>query len=282
MKTAIFRKINLRCFLFILFFLVPMGIFAAEVIVDNSDPGCSVSPLYSWQTSSWGEIYGADKLYTTKGDGSKSITWTTSITPGRYRVQTWVNPASYASDARYTIFYGINSVTLTRSQTSADGKWCIDLGVYDFDTIGRVMLTNYWTGPEIYIVADAVKFIPVSTTEFAWSSNLPIDALATAKATGKPVLLFFSTEKAVEAQKMIAETFTDPTVVKWGDKFVTVHISLDKNPENAEPYSVYRVPVIIFMDSNGKEISRIERFISASELAQEMNKALAQNTPPLQ
>jgi len=279
MKTEFFTKFNLSYFIFILFLLIPTSIFAVEVIVDNNDPGCSVSPLYSWQTSSWGEIYGSDKLYISKGDGSKSVSWIASLTPGRYRVQAWVNPANYASDVRYTIFYGTNSVTLTRSQTSAEGKWCIDLGVYDFDTSGQVMLTNFWNGPELYIVADAVKFIPVSTTEFAWSSNQPIDALANAKATGKPILLLFSTEKAVDAQKMVSETFTDPTVVKWGDKFVTVHIQVDKSPENAEPYSVYRVPVIIFLDSNGKEINRIEQFISATDLVQEMNKALAQNIP---
>ncbi|MDI6783255.1 MAG: thioredoxin family protein [bacterium] len=277
MKTILFSKFNVSYFIFILFLFVPTSIFAAEVIVDNSDPGCSVSPPYSWQTSSWGEIYGADKLYTSKGDGSKSVTWTANLAPGRYRVQAWVNPASYASDARYTIFYGTNSVTLTRSQASAEGKWCIDLGIYDFDTSGQVMLTNYWTGAEMYIVADAVKFIPVSTTEFAWSSNQPSDALANAKATGKAILLFFSTEKAVDAKKMVSETFTNPTVVKWGDKFVTVHIPVDKSPENAEPYSVYRVPVIIFLDSNGKEINRIEKFISAPDLVLEMNKALAQN-----
>jgi hypothetical protein len=254
-------------------------LFASEIVVDNSDSGCIVSPPYSWMTSNWGEIYGPDKLYTNKGDGSKIVTWTANLIPGRYRVQAWVNPAAYAHDAKYTIFYGTNSVMLIRSQMSADGKWCIDLGVYDFDTIGRVQLSNYWTGGELFIVADAIRFVSVSTTEFNWSASSPSDALQTAKTSGKAILLFFSTEKAVDAQKMFKETWNDPTVVKWGDKFITAHIQVDKNPELTTPYNVFRVPLIIFLDSNGKEISRIESFITAANLVQEMNKALAHNTP---
>ncbi|MFB3896131.1 MAG: thioredoxin fold domain-containing protein [bacterium] len=266
-------------FIILAFLILPLQIFAAEVIVDNSDPGCIVSPSYSWMTSNWGEIYGPDKLYTTKGDGSKTVTWTANLIPGRYRVQAWVNPAAYARDAQYTIFYGANSVTLVRSQMSSEGKWCIDLGIYDFDTIGRIQLSNYWTGGELYIVADAVRFITISSTEFNWSASSPSEAQSIAKTSGKAILLFFSTEKAVDAQKMIKETWTDPTVVKWGDKFVSAHVQVDKSPEQASPYNVFRVPLIIFLDSNGKEISRLESFISAADLVQEMNKALAHNTP---
>ncbi|MCX7919790.1 MAG: thioredoxin family protein [bacterium] len=261
--------------------LIPTMLFAAEIIIDNSDSTCFVTPAYSWQTSVWGDVYGADKLYTTKSDIVKSVRWRAQLNPGRYRVFAWVNPASYASDAKYTIYYGQNSVTLIRNQTTAEGKWSIDLGVYDFDTVGEVVLTNEWQGPEQFIVADAIKFVEVSTTEFSWSAKTPADALAMAKSSGKAILLFFSTEKATDAQKLLAETLTDPTVVKWGMQFITVHIQVDKNPELAEPYGIYRVPVIIFQDYSGKEIHRIEQFISAAELVQEMNKALAKNVPPV-
>lgn len=265
--------------LIIILGFIPVSLFATEVIVDNSDSSCAVSPPYSWLTSNWGEIYGPDKLYTTKGDGTKTVTWTANLIPGRYRVQAWVNPAAYAEDARYTIFYGSSSVALIRNQMSAEGKWDIDLGIYDFDTIGRVQLSNYWTGPELFLVADAIKFTTVATTEFNWSANSPADAIQTAKTSGKAILLYFSTAQAVDAQKMEQETWKDPTVVKWGDKFITVHIQIDKNSELAQPYNIYRVPAIVFLDMNGKEISRIEQFITAANLVQEMNKALAHNTP---
>lgn len=262
-----------------LFLFSVTSLFALEVVVDNSDSGCTVSPPYSWQTSNWGGVYGLDKLYTTKGDGSKTVTWTALLTPGRYRVQAWVNAAGYAADAHYTIFYGTNSVTLVRSQFNTDSGWSIDLGTFDFDTIGQVMLSDYWTGPEQYIVADAIKFVSISSTGFNWSANSIPDALATAKSANKPILVYFSTEKASDAQKMDAETFTDPTVVKWADRFSTVHIKVDQNPDQATAYNVYRVPVIIFLDSSGKEISRIEGFIVATSLVEEMNKALAGATP---
>lgn len=279
MKMIVNKPTIFYYVLMLAFLIIPMRLFAVEIIVDNSDPGCVVSPTFSWMTNNWGEIYGPDKLYTTKGDGSKTVTWTANLIPGKYRVQAWVNPAAYAHDARYTVFYGTNSVTLIRNQMSADGKWCIDLGIFDFDTIGQVQLSNYWTGGELYIVADAIKFTTISSTEFNWSATSPAEALSIAKTSGKAILLFFSTQKAVDAQKMIKETWTDPTVVKWGDNFVTVHIQVDKNPEQATPYNVFRVPLIVFLDSNGKEISRIESFINAANLVQEMNKALAHNTP---
>jgi thioredoxin-related protein len=249
--------------------------YALEFIVDNDDSThCIPDPTLSWVTSDYGKPYGINKFYTPKGDGSKTVTWTTKLPFGKYQVKAWINTAAYASDAHYLVIHSGITTSIIRNQNMAPGDWCIDLGTFEFDTVGTVILTNYWVGPELYVVADAIKFIDVSTVSsmgISWNTSSPTDALSLATTQEKPVLLYFSTEKSVDCQRLSNETFIDPTLVKWMDKFISSHIIAEENPDPMRVYNVYQVPTIIIIDSNGREKKRILGYISANDLIKELN-----------
>ena len=247
-----------------------------EFITDNSDStACFAVPTLSWYSSNWGTPYGPDKLYTTKGDGSKTVTWVTKLPFGRYDIKAWINSAPYASDAHYLIIHSQGTTAVTRNQNLAPNGWSIDLGTYDFDTVGIVILNDYWTGPETYVVADAIKYIEVSTTQISWSTFSPTDAVTIATSQNLPIMMYFSTDKSLDCQKMKSETFNDPTVIKWTQNFVTVHIQAETNPQPLQKFGVYKVPTILILDSFGKEKKRIEGFISANDLTKELNTYLS-------
>ena len=255
---------------------------ALEFIVDNTDTSnCFVNPPigspYGWTTSTWGKPYGIDKLYTTKGDGSKTVTWRVNLPIGRFDVKAWVNTAPYASDAHYLIIHSGITTAITRNQNNTIGDWSIDLGTYDFNTMGEVVLTDYWVGPETYVVADAIKFVDVSTVQtmgISWNTSTPADAISLATTQEKPIMLYFSTDKSVDCQRMANETFNDPTLIKWSEKFIATQVKAETNPDALRAYNVYKVPTIIILDSTGKEKKRISGFISANDLVNELNTQL--------
>ncbi len=248
---------------------------ALEFITDHSDTTtCIVSPLGSWSASTWGTSFGKDKLFAVKGDGSKTVTWITRLAPGRYDVKAWVNSAPYAEDAHYMIVHSGITTAITRSQYLTTGDWSVDLGMYDFDTVGIVILSDSWTGTGNYVIADAVKYISTTSTGISWTTSSPLDAVTLATTQEKPVLLYFASDKSLDCQRLSKETFTDPTFIKWSDKFVTVQIQVETNPDYMRDFRVYQVPTLLFLDLQGKERKRLVGFISAQDLIQEMNTQL--------
>lgn len=248
---------------------------ALEFITDHSDTTtCIVSPLGSWSVSTWGTSYGKDKLYAVKGDGSKTVTWITNLPPGRYDVKAWVNTAPYADDAHYLIVHSGLTTAITRSQFITAGDWGVDLGTYDFDSVGIVILSDYWTGEGNYVIADAVKYISASSTGISWTTRSPLDAVTLATTEEKPVLLYFASDRSADCQRLSKETFIDPTFIDWSNKFITVQIQVETNPEYMRTFKVYQVPTLIIMDPQGKERKRIVGFISAQDLVKVLNTQL--------
>jgi hypothetical protein len=249
---------------------------ALEFITDNADTtACVQNPPKSWSESGFGNNYNGSKLYSTRGDGSKSVTFTTKLPKGRYSVKAWVNPSQYTSDAHYLIVHSRGTTAVVRSQYMRVGDWSIDLGIYDFDQEGKVIVTNEFTSPENYVVADAVRYVEISTTEIVWSSNSPAEALSLSTSMEKPVLVYFSTGKSTECQQLESESFRDPTLVKMMENFITVKIKAEENPEPLRHYNVYRVPTILILNRNGAEKFRTEGYKNSNDLIRELNTVLS-------
>ena len=258
-----------------LFFMMSLAS-AAEFITDNKDiDNCISDPTSSWTGSDFGNNYKGSKLYTTKGDGSKTVTFITKVPKGRYNVRAWVNNSIYASDAHYSILHSHGTTNVIRNQSGAVGEWPIDLGTYEFDGIGKVFISNYFTGPEKYVVADAVRYLEVSTSNIVWTTRNPVEALSQATVENKPILMYFCTEKSTECQRMNEETFKNNTMVKWSEKFVTVHVKGEDSPDIFRQYGIFRVPSVLILSPNGVEKLRIEGFQTADYLVKELNTILS-------
>lgn len=248
---------------------------ALEIIVDNNDINCVVDPAGSWSRSTWGGVYGEDKLYTTKGDGSKTVTWQASLLPGRYAVYAWVNDGGYTNDAQYKIFHSAGTTTVIASQYMTGGGWSVCLGSYNFDTIGVVRLSNYWTSAQPYIVADAIKFVSLKTTTIFWHAKDTSSGLKAAALTGKPLLIYFTNNKSKEAFRMEEDTFTNSTVISIAERFICVKINVDENPDAGISFGIYRVPTIIFLDNSGAQLGSFIGFLSPEALVKEMENILS-------
>jgi hypothetical protein len=249
---------------------------AAEFITDNTDTeNCISNPTSSWTVSDFGNNYKVSKLYALKGDGSKTVTFITKVPKGRYNVRAWINNSLYASDAHYTVIHSSGTTNLIRNQSNCAGEWPIDLGTYLFDGVGKVIVNNYFTGPEKYVVADAVRYMEVSTTNIVWTTRNPQEALSQATIENKPILMYFGTDKSAECQRMNEETFKNSTLVKWSEKFVTVNVKGEDNPEVLRAYGIFRVPSILILSPNGVEKERIEGFQTADYLVKELNTLLS-------
>ncbi len=138
-----------------------------DVIVDNKDPGFSVSG--SGWTHGTGEGYGDTIHYTLWTSGDSRATWQmTGLPPGTYDVQvTWPIHPNRAPAAP---FYVYDMTTLLASQRldqrqAPQGETCDG---FVFQSLGRVhtqsgvlkvILTDT---PEGFVIADAVRFVGLS------------------------------------------------------------------------------------------------------------------------
>jgi len=137
-----------------------------QYICDNSDSGFSVLSG-TWGTSTFGNIYGPNKRYSTRGTGSGEVRWTFSGIPaGDYRVEFWVNNSTYAADAHYTISHDGGDDEVIANQFNAGDGWH-SLGIFHFSSGSpAVTLSDYWAGDGTYVVADAIRLTLVNSAGF--------------------------------------------------------------------------------------------------------------------
>jgi RHS repeat-associated protein len=101
------------------------------------------------------------------GGTPSAATWTTPLTDGTYRVYAkWplVGSASLATTAKYAVTHKDGQTTTVINQQNNGTNWVL-LGIYDFIGTGTVGLTDTASGGSL--VADAVRFIPLHSTDTA-------------------------------------------------------------------------------------------------------------------
>jgi len=156
-------KEAMRHFYFISFFLSIFLVFvplsqALEVIIDNSDTGCTT--VGTWDVVTTG-CYGDDKFTNGPGSGTETVTWTATLEPGWYVVHFRINSnTTYATDAQYFIVHrdGTDNKTPINQQRGSSG-WFVLGGAYYFDGTATVTLTDLFTDAGgTLVVADAIRF----------------------------------------------------------------------------------------------------------------------------
>lgn len=102
------------------------------------------------------------------------------------------------------------------------------------------------------------------------------EGLAAAAADQKPVLLFFADENCPFSHKMLAETFTDPDVLRLSQSFICIQIDPDSVNLGVlgKDFRVTGTPTVQFISAGGENLLQTPRFQSASEMKSQMEKVL--------
>ncbi len=108
------------------------------------------------------------------------------------------------------------------------------------------------------------------------ASQQQIDA-SIAKAEGKPTMIDFYADWCAQCKELDKYTYVDPKVVELSKKFNNIKVDLTKeNQEITDKFKILGLPVVAFIDKNGKEIEelRITGFLKPDEFLKTMEKAL--------
>lgn len=107
-----------------------------------------------------------------------------------------------------------------------------------------------------------------AAAEIAWRQGDVEDALAEAKETGKPVLLYWGAEWCPPCAQMKATLFKDPAFIARTQDFIPVY--LDGDTEGAqkwgEHFGASGYPTVIALSPDGEEITRLSSATMAAEL----------------
>jgi thiol:disulfide interchange protein DsbD len=113
-----------------------------------------------------------------------------------------------------------------------------------------------------------------SAQGFAWVHSEP-EALARAKAEGRPVIIDFWAEWCTACKELDKVAWADPRVKAAAGRFVAVKAdgteSTDEFLALADKYGVVGMPTVVFIDSKGREVrDRIIGAIDADEMLERL------------
>lgn len=90
-------------------------------------------------------------------------------------------------------------------------------------------------------------------------------AIEQAHAENKSIMLLFDQKDCYYCNEMKEKTLSNPEVIsKLNEKYISVIIDINNEPKIASKYKVFGTPTIIFLDSNQKQIGKVEGFIDAN------------------
>ena len=91
-------------------------------------------------------------------------------------------------------------------------------------------------------------------------------AIDYAHAENKSMMLLFTQKNCYYCDELNEKTLSNPEVIsKLNEKYITVVIDINDQSKVADKYKVFGTPTIIFLDSNQKEIGKIEGYVDANE-----------------
>lgn len=108
-------------------------------------------------------------------------------------------------------------------------------------------------------------------TSITWYSNFD-RAREEAKKSGKPLMVDFYADWCTWCKELDKNVFTQPAVIDSAQDFVAVKLDSDRNPELSMKYRVETLPLIVFMDTDGKVLHRIDGYVEAPEFKAEMER----------
>jgi len=92
-----------------------------------------------------------------------------------------------------------------------------------------------------------------------------------------PCLIDFYADWCAQCKELDKYTYVDPKVIELSKKFNNIKVDLThENTEITDKFKILGLPVVAFIDKNGKEIDqlRITGFLKPDEFTKLMEKAL--------
>ncbi len=125
-------------------------------------------------------------------------------------------------------------------------------------------------------LAGVLAWSPVHAASEAldWLHNLQ-DAQARAAVEHAPVMIDFYADWCGWCKVLDRRTYTDPRVLQLTERVIPVKVNTDLNPALARLYRVNGLPTVVFLDTNGQEISRVNGYRDAPAFASVMQNVLA-------
>ncbi len=119
---------------------------------------------------------------------------------------------------------------------------------------------------------------PVAGPHPTWVYDDEPAALETAKQENKLVMLDFYATWCAACNELDHKTFSDQAVVDKLKNYVTVKLDFSVKSDEAltEKYKILGLPVVIFMDANGKIYKRVEGFVNAEDMLKIINEVEAE------
>lgn len=119
----------------------------------------------------------------------------------------------------------------------------------------------------------------VSAADEGWLENID-EGLKQGGTESKFVMVDFTAAWCGWCTKLKSEVFeTDEFKKVAGEKLVPVSIDADKNRELVDKYKVEGFPTILFLDTDGREVSRIVGFRDLQGFLDEISKLPAPSAP---
>ncbi|MGQ9617532.1 MAG: cytochrome c biogenesis protein CcdA [Candidatus Aminicenantia bacterium] len=117
----------------------------------------------------------------------------------------------------------------------------------------------------------------VEKTGILWIDSVQ-EGLNIAEREGKFIIIDFYANWCTVCKELDEKTFSKQEVIESIKDFVKVRIDASKgNPEELTKFNVFGIPTVIFLDSNGNEISRFSGFKNPEEFVREVNKIKLHN-----
>jgi thiol:disulfide interchange protein len=98
---------------------------------------------------------------------------------------------------------------------------------------------------------------PAKATKIAWQPTFE-KAQQIAKSSGKLIMIDFYTDWCGACKWMDANTYTNNAVIKESSNMVNVKVNAEKRTDLAQKYGIRAYPTLVWVDSSGEVVHKIE------------------------
>ena len=98
-------------------------------------------------------------------------------------------------------------------------------------------------------------------------------AFSESKAQNKTLAIIFDQDNCVYCDMFKDDVLSNRDVQKeLNEHYIVLLVDINKNPDIATKYKVYGTPITQFLDSNGKEIYRVEGYVTGDEFLKDLRE----------